>query len=308
MHEARDLLDDCRHRLRQAFPEYAELTAPSPVTVAEAIASLAPGTLLLSYTEGVDRLYVWAARRTGARLYVLPASIEDVVALVERAKAAYRRGEPMSGAERDTQRDLAKILLAPVPERHWAGTEQLLVLPTGRLFHLPFELLLWRDGLLNDAVAVSYAPSMSVLLHGIARSSKRRPHRAPFVGYAGSDATAPLPAATEEVRRIRALLGGEMHLGPTRSTIAGTRHVHFATHGVLDGIEPLHSGLRCAPDGPDADPVLRAYQILDLHVDADIVVCSACETGLGRLRAGEGVVGLSRAFFFAGARCLVLSL
>jgi CHAT domain-containing protein len=63
-----------------------------------------------------------------------------------------------------------------------------------------------------------------------------------------------------------------------------------------------------APGGPEDDGKLRMADILNLRLDADLVVLSACETGLGRRVTGEGLVGFARAFFYAGARSLAVSL
>ena len=96
----------------------------------------------------------------------------------------------------------------------------------------------------------------------------------------------------------------------------GRRYVHIATHGVVQDGDPLFaSGLLLDPPAPGEpvesehlDDFLQTYEMFDLELDAEVVVLSACDTGLGLPRAGEGLVGISRALFFAGARCLVLSL
>ena len=96
---------------------------------------------------------------------------------------------------------------------------------------------------------------------------------------------------------------------------AGHRYVHFATHGLLDDRNPLYSGLALAPPTPaeraeedGLDDLLQVYELFALKLSAELVVCSACQTGQGEIRAGEGLVGMSRALFFAGARCVVVSL
>jgi CHAT domain-containing protein len=84
--------------------------------------------------------------------------------------------------------------------------------------------------------------------------------------------------------------------------------VHFATHGILDDRDPLASALALAPSSGGSDGWLRAFDMLSLTLDADVVACSACQTAVGAVVPGEGVVGMSRALLFAGARCLVLTL
>jgi CHAT domain-containing protein len=67
-------------------------------------------------------------------------------------------------------------------------------------------------------------------------------------------------------------------------------------------------GLRLAPDPSGGDGLLQAFEVLRLDLHADLVVLSACETAIGQQVAGEGVIGLPRAFFYAGARSVAVSL
>ena len=87
------------------------------------------------------------------------------------------------------------------------------------------------------------------------------------------------------------------------------RLLHISAHGVLDENQPLYSGLVLSQDADAGeDGFLQSYEIYDLRLNADMVTLSACATGLGRLKRGEGVVGLTRAFQVAGARSVVVSL
>ena len=85
------------------------------------------------------------------------------------------------------------------------------------------------------------------------------------------------------------------------------RFVHFSTHGLLDEDRPQFSGLVLSPGAAD-DPYWQTFEIFNARIPADLCVLSACETGLGKVVGGEGVIGLARAFFYAGARSLVVSL
>jgi CHAT domain-containing protein/Tfp pilus assembly protein PilF len=85
------------------------------------------------------------------------------------------------------------------------------------------------------------------------------------------------------------------------------RWLHFASHGLVDERQPELSGLFLTVGGED-DGLLQVYEIFNLSLRADLVVLSACETGLGKEVTGEGLVGLTRAFLYAGAPSVVVSL
>jgi CHAT domain-containing protein len=83
--------------------------------------------------------------------------------------------------------------------------------------------------------------------------------------------------------------------------------VHLASHGEFDPINPLFSAIRLTPDRK-ANGKLQADEVFGLNITADLVVLSACQTGLGDIRGGDDVVGLNRAFIFAGTHALMSSL
>jgi CHAT domain-containing protein len=87
------------------------------------------------------------------------------------------------------------------------------------------------------------------------------------------------------------------------------RYVHFATHGFANSANPKLSGLLLA-HGNDSgeDGILHLSEIYNMSLNADLVVLSACETGLGKIAEGEGLIGLTRGFLYAGAQNLLVSL
>jgi CHAT domain-containing protein len=100
----------------------------------------------------------------------------------------------------------------------------------------------------------------------------------------------------------KAVLGG---------LLSGYRIIHFATHAILEPEQPELSSLVLSlvdASGHPRDGYLRAYEIRDLDLSADLVVLSACSTGVGRELRGEGPLGLSRAFLDAGASRVLVSL
>lgn len=94
-------------------------------------------------------------------------------------------------------------------------------------------------------------------------------------------------------------------------TLRGYPIVHFATHAVVDPIQPELSGIVLSlvdKEGRRQDGFLRVHEIYGLDLPAELVVLSGCQTALGRELDGEGLIGLTRAFMFAGTRRLVVSL
>src|SRR5205085_7725875 len=86
------------------------------------------------------------------------------------------------------------------------------------------------------------------------------------------------------------------------------RRLHFATHSLIDEKSPWRSAVVLTPGDAGEDGFLEVGEISRLDLDCDLVVVSACQTGRGQLLSGEGIVGLSRAFLYAGARAVVVSL
>lgn len=94
----------------------------------------------------------------------------------------------------------------------------------------------------------------------------------------------------------------------TGAEVADSRIVHFATHAVLDDARPELSGIVLSMFGPDGRPrdgLLRMHDVFNLKLSADLVTLSACRTAAGREYGGEGLIGLTRGFMYAGARRVV---
>jgi CHAT domain-containing protein/Tfp pilus assembly protein PilF len=131
-----------------------------------------------------------------------------------------------------------------------------------------------------------------------------------------------LPQSRREVEGIAALFPPDRRrtyldreASEERAKAVGreARIVHFATHGYVDDRSPFDSGLVLSipeelAEGRD-NGLLQVWEIFEnVRLDADLVVLSACETGIGEIRGGEGIIGLTRAFQYAGARSVLASL
>lgn len=140
------------------------------------------------------------------------------------------------------------------------------------------------------------------------------------IGF-GEGRIPPLPASREEAEAIMAVapwgtglkaIGFDANRATiTRPELAQYRIVHFATHGFVDYQHPELSGLVLSlvdQDGKPQDGFLRLHDIYNLKLSANLVVLSACNTGLGKEVRGEGLIGLTRGFMYAGAGGVAASL
>ncbi len=209
----------------------------------------------------------------------------------------------------------------------------LCIVPDGPLWELPFQALQLGTGrFLIDRQAIFLAPSATVLEETL-RLKPRREGPATLLAVGNPEtssavtkrlkeiyrdaALGPLPQSEREVRQIAAIYGVEnsrVYVGAdaredtVKAEAARFRVIHFATHGVLDDANPLYSRLILASSGSRSDDgLLEAREIMQLNLDADLVVLSACDTGRGRAGAGEGLIGLTWALFVAGCPTTVAS-
>ncbi|HXU39762.1 MAG TPA: CHAT domain-containing tetratricopeptide repeat protein [Blastocatellia bacterium] len=129
----------------------------------------------------------------------------------------------------------------------------------------------------------------------------------------------PLPRTRDEIQYIGRLFQTDrtrLYLGKNsteavlkREALRRYRRLHFATHSLVDESSPSRSAVVLTLDNnPEEDGFLEVNEIADLDLDCDLVVLSACQTGRGQVLSGEGIIGLSRAFLYAGARSVVVSL
>jgi len=126
-----------------------------------------------------------------------------------------------------------------------------------------------------------------------------------------------LPDARAEARNIAGMYAKSVFLaGPSareqevKKLLPQFEFLHFATHGILDAHDGLNSGLLMATESADGseDGILHAWEVAELSLTARLVVLSACDTGLGKERQGDGLLGMAWSFLAAGAPRVVASL
>jgi CHAT domain-containing protein/tetratricopeptide (TPR) repeat protein len=279
---------------------------------------LGEDTGLLEFALDEPRSWGFFLTRDACGMAALPGrgEIEAGVRALRRRAASPAPYGPRARAEAAALRE---TLLSPFAAR-LAAVRRLVVAGEGALHLLPFEAL--EDGrgqLLLETHVVSYAPSASVsgALH--ARHAARPRGGERLLAYADppSAGLGPLPLARLEAESIARLFPeGEVELRRgrraseswlRRAPLVEYAGLHFATHGRYDDRAPGRSGLVLAP-GEGEDGLLQVREIAALSLRARLVTLSACETGLGEMVTGEGVVGVARAFLDAGADAVAMSL
>ncbi|MBJ6749157.1 CHAT domain-containing protein [Geomonas anaerohicana] len=304
--EYQDLLLDIERRR----PELLSLVKVAPVTVAEVESLLEPGVSLLSYYQLPDRLLCWRLERQGSRLFVLKASAREVAEKIATYRRMLQNLEPLEQNSRELYRILLAEPLAGVPEGQTVG-----IVPHGSLHYLSFATLYDGRDYLVDRHTLFHLPAASVYRHTLARRQAGKNLRILAIGNPDlGNAALDLPFAEKEAGTLRWNYSDVTTLTRERATESWVREniakfgiIHLASHGEFDTVNPLFSSIRLARDGKN-DGRLQAEEVFGLDIKADLVVLSACQTGLGDVKSGDDVIGMNRAFLFAGTHALVSSL
>ena len=309
-----DALQALRLQLSAEHPEIAHARY-TRIASARDIQSLleGPDEAVLEFFVGPTVSALWVIRRD--RLDVVTLAAKQDLDAVARAYI-----ETLSGAEtpyEKTGRAAAALLIGDAMPL-LGGVRRLIVIPHGLLHYLPFETLIGPGGrFLVEDYAISYAPSASTLAYLRTRAVPSR-ERVLAIGHPRLDDAAlrPLPHTGREIDAVAATYRGAVDVlqreAATEAALTGANPsraaiLHIATHGLIDEERPQRSGLALTPAAA-SDGLLQMREIYDLRLNAALVTLSACETARGKQITGEGIVGLSRAFFYAGAHAVMASL
>ena len=327
-------LEDVIGRAERESHRAMGVVAPRAVELSAVQALLSSETALVYYQNARPHLYALVVTRDAVDLVRLGEQ-EDLYPRVERYLRIVARPDT---DEEELAGELYASLLAPL-EQVLEGRTRLLISPDGILSFLPFEALLRREA--ESAVRalerwdIAYMPSATVYAALREDAAAHDPGtglvalgdpvypRAEVLAVAttralelrGVNDLPPLPESGAEVRAIadlfpedasRLLLQGEASVAGLSAALAEVdgrlAALHLACHGYVDTERPFLTGLVLS-----GAEILSVHDVYKLRIPADLVVLSACETGRGQLQRGEGVLGLARAFFFAGSPRVVVS-
>ncbi|KXV04326.1 hypothetical protein CR51_13790 [Caballeronia megalochromosomata] len=306
---ARALLDTVRGRVDGGV-DTQQLNGEA-LTLAQVRDALRENEAIVEYHSLAHRTIAFVVRRDGLTGRVLPIERRDLGSAVDDFRSAIVGQSPDARAF-GTRLD--KLLVAPLDLR---PGERLVLVPHGVLNYMPFQALRNADGYLIQRHAFALAPSASVAVQLVARERAVSSHLVAF----GNPRISPryeLPGAEREVRGIVPLFGqasawleDDATRARFRDSAPEGRVLHVATHAHADPVDPLYSRILLAPatqpaDGPD---YLSARDIYNLRLDGvALVTLSACDTALGRVDRGNEIMGLTRAFFYAGASSVIVSM
>ncbi len=350
-----------RAQIRAASPRYAALTQPRPLELKEIQAQLDDETLLLVYSLGAKRSFLWAVTPTTVKSYVLPTrdQIEKDARRFHELLEVSPQRKSLAEIKRRTER-LSEMLLGQAAGQ--LTRKRLVIVADGALQSIPFATLTQPGGkrplitereivnlpsvsalaqLRRDVAERSPAPkTIAVIADPVFEANDKRiktkagraasatPDQADLLAAvtrsardAGLTGFRRLPFSRREADQITSLVPPAMHsrivdFEASRATLDRTdlsqyRILHFATHGLLNDKNAELSGIVLSlydQQGQPQDGFLRAHEIYNLKLNADLVVLSACQTALGKDVRGEGLIGMSRGFMYAGAPRLVVSL
>ncbi|BAY66438.1 TPR repeat-containing protein [Calothrix brevissima NIES-22] len=225
---------------------------------------------------------------------------------------------------------LHQLLIKPIADLLPTDTnKRVTFVPQENLFLVPFPALLDEQGkYLIEKHTILTSPAIQVLelthqqkkLITVGNSTPQNavivgnPTMPKFTAKYGEAAKQlkPLPGSEREAKAIAPLLNAQALTGKEatetaiKAQVSQASIIHFATHGLFDHFQGLQSSIALAPSASD-DGFLTAEEILNLKLNADLVVLSACNTGRGKI-TGDGVIGLSRSLFIAGTPSVLVSL
>ncbi|MDF1867548.1 MAG: CHAT domain-containing protein [Saprospiraceae bacterium] len=327
----------------EQYPTYFELRYESKTVPVEEIQSnlINKNEAFIEYFIGDDHAFVFVITKdTLAMLYIpkiypLEAWVEELRGTIVQYNPLIENISMINQKYVNIANELYKLLFAPLNDL--VKDKSLIIVPGGILGYLPFEALLTElpdtaenyrsHPYLVNEYQISY--SYSAFLFKEKFNTKKNQYRGNFLGIAPRFDT-PLKANPNgsrtyelgalqynipEVENISAIMGGKVYIDSLateqnfRNAASDYQILHLATHGKANDQSSDYSFLAFYEIEDDIEnELLYVKDLYNLDLQADMVVLSACETGIGELKRGEGLISLARGFFYAGVRSIITTL
>ncbi len=319
--------DTFTKRLETKFPEYFNLkyNTSSP-TVSEIQRKLNSKTAILSYfiDDKNNTIYIFKLSKGKYEIisHILPKEFDRYI-------TGLRNGLYFNELKTYTLSAtlLSKVLIPKIS----SSITSLVILPTGRLSIIPFETLFTKtpkeEGYQSlhyvlNRFNTRYEFSARLILQ---KSNKTDITSMPSIflcapiSFPEKDHLNELPGSESEVKKIDSLFKSKQFRSSLftntdasemlikSGSLKNFKLIHFATHGIVDEKNAELSRIFLQTTSNTEDGNLFAGEIYNLSLQADLVTLSACQTGLGKISKGEGVIGLSRALVYAGAKNIIVS-
>jgi CHAT domain-containing protein len=301
--------EDWLTQLRSQSYETACLISVDVATLAQLQQLLDVDTTLVEYFITTERTFVFVITRDRFSSLTLPVSREAL----KKKIADFPYLSHRDNLHPSELKQLHEWLIAPLKSE--LNTRKIGIVPHGILHYLPFAALTDGDRYLCDDYALFTLPSASILRF---LPKKCSPRTDKLLALGNPEIDEPLPDlqfAQEEVEAIasmfntKALVAKDATESAVWSKAPNAEIVHIAAHGEYNPNNPLFSTIYLAKDDQRNGrlEVHKVYE-LDLRAVTNLVVLSACQTNLGELSQGDEVIGLNRAFIYAGTPNVIASL
>lgn len=294
-------------RLKASNPDYAELQSYSPAPLSEIQRLLGPPTTLVSYFVTTDKTLAFIVSSRSIQAVEIPVKEADLRAAINwfRDFASLRDTQPQS------LKQLHAWLIAPILK--YINTTQVVIVPHGPLHYVPFAALSDGQRYFGDEHTIYYLPSASTL-PTLRRPTQHADQSVLAVAQSQATGLSALRYVDVEARDVARLYRTQPLLTRQATKREFMRRapscsvVHIAAHAELNTNSPLFSRILLSPDSGDSGAIeVREIYGMDLS-RTDLVVLSSCQSQLGGQSKGDDIVGLNRAFIYAGASSVIASL
>ena len=310
--DAERAYNDYLAKVRNENKEQASLMSVEPLTLKEVQDRLDSGVTMLEYFVANDNVWLWVVEKDRVEFVSTTIARKDLVSKITGLRdTIFQFGEK----ERFNalSQELHRVLIQPALP-HIQGKE-LIVVPHDVLHYLPFQALQSPDGrYLIERYPIYYLSSASLMQF---TQEKRRAMGDKVLAFGNPDLDDPkmaLQFAEVEAGEIKKLYPQSTLLLKKEATEEKAKTlspqngiIHFASNAELNEDDPLASAILLTKSDKE-DGRLEVREIFGMNLKASLVVLSACETGLGKLSSGDELVGLTRAFIYAGTPSVVASL